>query len=416
MHARKQLDIGFDDLLSGAMACGRPLSATQLNEQIAQHWGDSDDTLTALSVRTAFDAWLTVLNLPRGCEVVKSGINIPDMGRILEHHDLKIVPVDLDVETLEISSTDLEAAITPRTRLILVAYLFGARSSMDPVFEVAGRHPHIQVAEDCAQAFTGTDDYRGDPRSDISLFSFGAIKTATALGGALVRIKDAQQRAAVCSRLATYPRDGRFYFFRRTLKFLLLKILALRFCYAAFVKSYAWMGLNFDEVIVHAVRGFSGPNLIPQLHRQPALPLLALMNRRLSRYTRSQLDHRCHNGNLLNQALPAPLRSAGYRNPHHTWWLFPVTTPKPDGLVQAMQRGGFDATATSTQLTALAGKHGPAPQCARFMKQTVYLPLQPSMSEATIKRMAAVVQAHYQGTSMTVSRKEVDLIPVPTGK
>ena len=84
--------------------------------------------------------------------------------------------------------------------------------------------------------------------------------------------------------------------------------------------------------------------------------------------------------------------------------------------MQAMQRGGFDATATSTQLTALAGKHGPAPHCARFMKQTVYLPLQPSLSEATIKRMAAVVQAHYQGTSMTVSRKEVDLIPVPTGK
>jgi len=40
------------------------------------------------------------------------------------------------------------------------------------------------LVEDCAQAFAGTQ-YYGYPQADVSLFSFGAIKSCTALGGAV---------------------------------------------------------------------------------------------------------------------------------------------------------------------------------------------------------------------------------------
>ena len=416
MYARKQLDIGFGDLLAGCLACFRSWSARRLHQQLSAQWSDTGDTLPALSVRTAFDAWLTVLNLPRGSEVVASGINIPDMARILEHHGLKIVPVDLDLETLELQSEALDAAITPRTRLILVAHLFGARLSMEPVFAAARKHPQLLVAEDCAQAFTGHDDYRGDPRSDLSLFSFGAIKTATALGGALARIKDAAQRTAVQTRLATYRRDGRFYFFRRTLKYTVLKTLGLRPCYAAFVKCCRWLGWDYDAVIINAVRGFKGADLIPQLHRQPALPQLALLQRRLTNYSRSRLDDRCRAGSTLNHALPAHWRSVGFRNPHHTWWLFPVIAPDPQGLVQTMRAAGFDATATSTQLTALNGEAGTGRNCARFIRQTVYLPLHPDMSPATLERMAVLLRAQEAQPEQTEQSEEFELAPTPVGK
>lgn len=413
MYARKQLDIDYGDLLAGCIACFRPWKAARLHQELAAQWNDADDTLPALSVRTAFDAWLTTLNLPHGSEVVASGINIPDMARILEHHGLKIVPVDLDLETLELQTDTLDAVITSRTRLILVAHLFGARLSMEPVFAAIRKHPKIQVAEDCAQAFTGLDDYRGDTRSDLCLFSFGAIKTATALGGALARIKNPAQRTAVQTQLETYRRDGRFYFFQRTLKYTLLKTLGLRPCYAAFVKFSQWLGLDYDAVIINTIRGFKEADLIPQLHRQPALPQLALLQRRLATYTRSRLDDRCRMGSSLNQAVSARWRSAGYRNPHHTWWLFPVAAPDPQGLVQVMRSAGFDATATSTQLTALHGETGPAQDCARFMRRTVYLPLHPNMSAVTLERMAALLRAQELQPEQL---KALELAPAPIGK
>ena len=85
MYARKQLDIDYGDLLAGCIACFRPWKAARLHQELAAQWNDADNTLPALSVRTAFDAWLTTLNLPHGSEVVASGINIPDMARILEN-------------------------------------------------------------------------------------------------------------------------------------------------------------------------------------------------------------------------------------------------------------------------------------------------------------------------------------------
>ena len=73
--------------------------------------------------------------------------------------------------------------------MILVAHLFGSRVDLAPL-----ARPGVLLVEDCAQSFRGPGA-RGDPPADVSLFSFGSIKTATALGGALVRVEDAALRA-----------------------------------------------------------------------------------------------------------------------------------------------------------------------------------------------------------------------------
>ena len=276
MYARKQIDIGYRDLTAALGYClWHGTDRRRLETNLEALWGD--DAVTALSVRTAFDCWLATQHFPRGSEVIVSGINIPDMARILKHHDLKIVPIDLDLETLQVNPEELRRAITPKTRLVLIAHLFGARMDMAPVFQVTDSHPDILVVEDCAQAFTGTDEYLGHERSDISLFSFGAIKTATALGGAMCRIRDKRLRQAVAARLAEYPAHSRLRFFRRVLKYVFLKTLGQRFIYGAFVRACAWMRVDFDQLTVSVVRGFKGEDLIAMLRHQPALPQLALV-------------------------------------------------------------------------------------------------------------------------------------------
>jgi hypothetical protein len=75
------------------------------------------------------------------------------------------------------------------TRMVLVAHIFGTLLPLDNVLEVA-RANDLLVVEDCAQAFAGRTHYMGDARADVSMFSFGTIKTATSFGGGLLRVND----------------------------------------------------------------------------------------------------------------------------------------------------------------------------------------------------------------------------------
>jgi dTDP-4-amino-4,6-dideoxygalactose transaminase len=101
------------------------------------------------------------------------------MVAVIEHHGLVAVPIDLDPASCAVNLDALVAAITPRTRAVVVAHLFGSRMRMDAVVELAQRHS-LFLLEDCAQAFAA-DAYRGHAGSDVTLFSFGTIKTATAI-------------------------------------------------------------------------------------------------------------------------------------------------------------------------------------------------------------------------------------------
>lgn len=62
---------------------------------------------------------------------------------------------------------------------------------MTQIVEAAARHG-VLLWEDCAQVFTGRQGYLGHAESDAVFFSFGVIKRATALGGAVARIGDTE--------------------------------------------------------------------------------------------------------------------------------------------------------------------------------------------------------------------------------
>ncbi len=174
-----------------------------LADDLEDLWSAADDAFACLSVRSGFDLWLKALQLPVGSEVLVSAITIRDMVRIIESHGLVPVPVDLQPDDLSVDLESLERAISPRTRAILVAHLFGTRQRLEPILDIARRHG-LFVAEDCAQAFAGRH-YTGHPQADISMFSFGSIKTATALGGAMLCVRDAQILAQMRQLQKSYP-------------------------------------------------------------------------------------------------------------------------------------------------------------------------------------------------------------------
>jgi perosamine synthetase len=118
LHPRHRIDASVADALYALAASGRVRAPAT---------PELGPALVCLSVRSAFDLLLCALDLPPGDEVLVSAVTHPDMVRILELHGLRPVPVDLDPWTLAPEPWSLRAAVTERTRAVLVAHLFGAQ-------------------------------------------------------------------------------------------------------------------------------------------------------------------------------------------------------------------------------------------------------------------------------------------------
>ena len=402
MYPRKYLDIAISDLAAALFYClDFRLDRSNLTRQLEALWSREDDALVALSVRSAFDALLSVLKLPSGSEVVMSGINIPDMTEIVRRHGLKVVAVDLSCNTLQVDIDALALAINSRTRVVVVAHLFGSVMEMAPIIRVVREHENVVLVEDCAQAFTGCSGYRGADRSDVSMFSFGAIKTATALGGAMVRIRDADLRAAMRAHLASYPMRRRSYFFKRVLKYMALKVLSNPVLYGVTVRVLKAVGIDYGTFIVALARTFNGSNLLPLIRMQPSAPLLALLLRRLNSYRPSDLDGRITAGHYVANALDERSAILGVDNPSHTFWLFPLLTSHAEPLIESLRRSGFDATSDSTQLQCVGSGTDPGTSLEvsrNIIDNTIYLPVYGSIPTADLEKMVSIVNATAPGT------------------
>ena len=393
MNPRKQLDLRLPELgyglLSAAGISPRPSGRDRANRPTLDQ---SPDALVCLSVRSGLDLLLTELAWPAGSEVLVSAITIPDISRILNEHGLKPVPIDIDPSTLAVDETALVQAITPRTRAVLVAHLFGARIPLGGIIAIARQHGLV-VWEDCAQAYTA-DAFSGHPQSDVVMFSFGTIKTATALGGAVLLIRDDDLRQKLVTRHAIWPRQSRAAYTGRLLKYGAMALLQAPWTYRLVRAAIRLCGSDPDQVITAWSRGFSGPDFFQRLRRQPHPVLCRMITYRLSNYDTKRIKRRTVAGERILTAL-SDLHPLGNRADARTHWLFPLRTPDPATLQAHLLREGFDATRAPSSLKAMEG----APHAQAAMAEVIYIPVYPAMGNARLDRLAALINAHSTNVS-----------------
>ena len=92
------------------------------------------------------------------------------------------VPVEPDPATYNIAPARIEAAITPRTKVLLPVHLYGQAADMDAIRAIAARHG-LKVLDDCAQAHAAR--YKGravGSLADVSAWSFYPGKNLGAMG------------------------------------------------------------------------------------------------------------------------------------------------------------------------------------------------------------------------------------------
>ncbi|MES2453960.1 MAG: aminotransferase class V-fold PLP-dependent enzyme [Bacteroidota bacterium] len=374
MIPRGKLYISYRDLIKGMYYC---LSDRFRSENVPVFRENKED-LICLSVRTGFDLVLTALNFPRGSEMLVTEINIPDMFKIADEHGINLVPLAVSKHNLNISLAQLEAAITPATKAVLITHLFGGIMETDEIVAVANKH-NLLVFEDCAQAYAG-NLYKGNPESDVVMFSFGLIKTNTAIKGTLLKIKNARLYDEVSVLNGKYPEQKTSDYFKKLIKVAFVKFLTTKMIYTLLYKIVKAKGRDFDEVLGGFTRGFPGDNIFSQIRHRPCTANKRLLHYKLKNFNQEAINSRMKLAADILHNIPDSYK-IGFRNNLHTYWVIPVETNHPDRLIQYLRKNGFDASQKASSLVRIANRTEVDINEELLLENLVYLPVDPGMSK-----------------------------------
>jgi perosamine synthetase len=395
VYVRHRLDLRVGDIIFGVLACGRMWGRERLEMEISDLCSVGDQGHICLSVRSGWDLWLGAQGLRAGDEVLVSAVTHPDMVRIIRAHGLRAVPVDIDPETLAPRTWMLEAALTLRTRVVLVAHLFGGRMDLRPVARFAGEHGLLLV-EDCAQAFQGPDSMRGSP-ADVSMYSFGTLKTSTALGGAVLRVRDREVLGKMRGIQASYPVQRRATYLKKLLKALGLVVVSHPRPYGLFAWACTELGYDLDALLNSVVRGFppweSEATYLRRLRQRPSAPLLAMLSRRFKTFDGERLARRASTGEQFADRLRVAELHPGRRSLEKTHWLFPVVVEDPEALILALRARGLDASGATSNITVVGAPEGYSTptEASMMMAGVVFLPVYPELPSQALDVMAGIV-------------------------
>ncbi|MFY0602621.1 MAG: DegT/DnrJ/EryC1/StrS family aminotransferase [Flavobacteriaceae bacterium] len=173
---------GFDGARNGHW------KAKELEQELQKVLGVKHAQLTS-SGTTALNVALAVLGVGAGDEVIMPTFTfVASFESILASGATPIL-VDID-DTLTLDPKAVEAAITPKTKVIMPVHMCGSMADLDALKSICNKH-NLILLEDACQAIGGS--YKGKKLGtigDAGCFSFDYVKTITCgEGGAMITNK-----------------------------------------------------------------------------------------------------------------------------------------------------------------------------------------------------------------------------------
>jgi dTDP-4-amino-4,6-dideoxygalactose transaminase len=156
---------------------------------------------TFTSATGALEVALQACGIGPGHEVIVPAMTFAASANVVMRVGAKPVFVDVELSTRNLDPARLEAAITPQTRAIMPVHFAGLAVDMDRIYDIAERH-HLRVIEDAAHAIgTRWNGKRIGSFGDLVSFSFHPNKNMTTIeGGALSLPSDAELKAVELQR------------------------------------------------------------------------------------------------------------------------------------------------------------------------------------------------------------------------
>jgi len=180
------LQAELDAAVRQVLACGQFIigpNVTAFEAEIAAYVG-VPHSVGLNSGTDALALALRALDIGPGDEVITTPFSFFATSEAIAACGATPVFADIDPQTLTISASAIEAAITARSQAIVPVHLYGLPAPMNQILDVAKRHG-LAVIEDCAQAIgADIDGARVGSLGDVGCFSFFPSKNLGAYGDA----------------------------------------------------------------------------------------------------------------------------------------------------------------------------------------------------------------------------------------
>lgn len=305
------------------------------------------------ALRLIFKAYIALGRLRPGDEVIVPGNTF--MASVLAVTDNALIPrfVEPSVHTHNLDTSLLQAAITPRTRAILVVHLYG-RACWDSLLTDVARRHNLLVVEDNAQAIgarASEGGHRTGTLGDAAGTSFYPGKNLGALGDAGMVTTDDDELACTVRTLANYGGSRRY------------------------VYEYCGLNSRIDELQAAFLR--------------VKLPYVDAANARrgeLARLYDSLITHPA----IIRPEIPAPGT--------HVWHQYVLRTPHRDAFRDFLARHGVETgihypIPPHRQQAYAAYNTLSLPLTEQLAGEVVSMPIAPYLTDDDIADIAAVVNA-----------------------
>ncbi|MBL8525270.1 MAG: DegT/DnrJ/EryC1/StrS aminotransferase family protein [Betaproteobacteria bacterium] len=299
-------------------------------------------------------------------EVITSAMTFFSVGNMIEKSRAKTVFVDCDLLTRNMDLDQVERAITPRTKAIVPTHFGGLPCDMDRLYDIARRHK-IRVIEDAALAIGSSwRRQKIGAFGDIATFSFHPNKNMTTIeGGAAVFANEADAKRAEVLRFHGIERmaDG--------------------------TRDVKVAGGKFNMSDVSARLGVEQLKLLDGWCAQ--------RRGRITDYFELLSPH----ADAMELVLPAPAHAG--EPDGHSWNMFCILLPlsrlaiSRKQLMDAMaaRQIGTGISYEAMHLTSLfrnkGHKDGEFPNAERIARETLTLPLFPTMTRDDVERVVATL-------------------------
>lgn len=202
----------MEEAIRNKKICGDGPFTKKCQHLLETRFGAQKVLLTT-SGTSALDMAMLLCDLRPGDEVILPSYTFSSTATSAVLAGAKLVFVDIRPDTMNIDETKIEAAITDKTKVIMVVHYAGVACEMDTIMDIAKRH-NLKVVEDAAQAVMST--YRGKPLGtigDFGCYSFHETKNLSMGEGGALLINDPSynEKAEILREKGT----NRAKFFRR---------------------------------------------------------------------------------------------------------------------------------------------------------------------------------------------------------
>lgn len=170
--------------------CGDGVYTRRCSAWMQEHF-DVNHVLLTTSCTHALEMAAYLSDIQPGEEVIMPSYTFVSTADAFVLRGARIVFVDIRPDTLNIDEKLIEAAITPKTRVIVPVHYAGVACEMDIIMDLAAKY-NLKVIEDAAQGVSSF--YKGKALGtigDFGCYSFHETKNYTmGEGGAIVFQKD----------------------------------------------------------------------------------------------------------------------------------------------------------------------------------------------------------------------------------